>query len=370
MQSNDKMICFQEVFRGKTVLVTGHTGFKGGWLSLWLRKLGARVVGISLEPVSSPSFYEAANLTNEVVGHNVDVRGTEKIVEMIGDVEPDFIFHLAAQALVRRSVDNPIETFTTNAIGSINILEAARQLQRKVIIVMVTSDKVYENFEWVWGYREVDTLGGKDPYSASKSMAELGIRSYLNTFFGGEDNKIRVAIARAGNVIGGGDWSSNRVVPDCIRAWVKNEPVQIRNTEATRPWQFVLEPLSGYLSLAATLQDGTHQHGEAYNFGPLQNEYYSVRQLINEMKELWGHTGPKDILDSENTTVESSLLKLNCDKALVHLAWTPTLRTHEAVRMTVEWYKANLESGLVTSLDQIHAYTSAASQAGLEWISK
>jgi len=325
-------------YKDKSVLVTGHTGFKGTWLSLWLTLLGAKVVGVSIDIPSQPSNFVVSTITDHIEDHRLDIRDTESLRQLVKDVQPDFVFHLAAQALVRPSYESPLETITTNAIGTANVLDALRCLDKQVVAVMITSDKAYDNVEWVWGYRETDRLGGKDPYSASKGMAELAIRSYVESFFN-KDSNIRVGITRAGNVIGGGDWAKDRVVPDCMSAWSKNEIVDIRSPDATRPWQHVLEPLSGYLALGAELSNSSLLHGEAYNFGPTAHQSHSVSELIDEMTKYWEQVRWNDTSQSQQHLHEAGLLKLNCDKALYDLNWQPTLQFEDTVRMTVEWYK-------------------------------
>ena len=286
-------------------------------------------------------------------------------------MQPDFVFHLAAQALVRPSYKNPLETITTNAIGSATVLDALRLLNSKVVVIMITSDKAYDNVEWVWGYRESDRLGGKDPYSASKGMAELAIRSYVTSFFNTPDSNVRVGIARAGNVIGGGDWALDRIVPDCMNAWSTGKTVDIRSPHSTRPWQHVLEPLSGYLVLAANLANDVTNHGEAYNFGPSADQNYPVSKLIDEMSKYWDQVKWNDISGSKNHAHEAGLLKLNCDKALFDLDWHSTLEFNETVKMTVEWYKnyyQNQEQSMFNfTINQIDEYTKLAISKGINW---
>ena len=358
------------IFNEKKVIITGHTGFKGTWLSLWLKRLGANVFGISIDIPSTPSHFISANLSDQIDDYRLDIRDGEAIKRIVKEVQPDFLFHLAAQALVRPSYENPVETMMTNAMGSANILDALLQLDKPVTAVMITSDKAYDNVEWVWGYRETDRLGGKDPYSASKGMAELAIRSYVESFFN-KDSNVRVGITRAGNVIGGGDWAKDRIVPDCMNAWSENEIVDIRSPDATRPWQHVLEPLSGYLALGAELSRNNLLHGEAYNFGPPAHQNHSVSELIDEMTKYWEQVRWNDTSQLQQHVHEAGLLKLNCDKALYDLNWQPTLQFEDTVRMTVEWYKHYYQNNDHSMRDftiaQIDEYMQLAIQRGLQW---
>jgi len=363
----------KNIFNNKVVLISGHTGFKGSWMSAWLSSIGARVVGVSLSEPSSPSNFSASSLTSQIEDHRIDVRDSEAIKVLIKNTQPDFIFHLAAQALVRPSYDNPIETITTNAIGTANVLESLRSIEKKVVAVMITSDKAYDNEEWVWGYRETDRLGGKDPYSASKGMAELVIRSYVESFFNSPNSNIRVGVTRAGNVIGGGDWAIDRIVPDCMRAWANGKTVDIRSPQATRPWQHVLEPLSGYLCLANNLYLNDKNHGEAFNFGPSADQNYPVSELIVEMSHYWDQIKWNDISNKKLQVYEAGLLKLNCDKALVDLEWHSALKFEETVKMTVEWYKEYYhnknQSMYDFSISQIESYIKTARINNLTWAS-
>jgi len=358
-------------YRNKTVLVTGHTGFKGAWLSLWLKQLGANVVGVSVDVPSEPSHFSAAKISAQVDDQRFDICDAEKLRSLVDQVQPDFVFHLAAQALVRSSYKKPLETISTNAIGTANLLDALRVLNKPVVAIMITSDKAYDNVEWVWGYRETDRLGGKDPYSASKGMAELAIRSYVESFFNQTDSNVRVGIVRAGNVIGGGDWAEDRIVPDCMKFWSQDKAVDIRSPNATRPWQHVLEPLSGYLSLGVELSISGRFHGEAYNFGPPAHQNHSVCKLIDEMSHYWDHVRWNDVSSKQQHLHEAGLLKLNCDKALFDLAWQPTLEFQETVRMTVEWYKQfyqNKEKSMCDfTISQIEDYMQLAIQRQLQW---
>ena len=367
------MTILNKTFKNKTVLITGDTGFKGGWLAIWLNLLGAKVVGLSIDIPSKPSNYEASEIKNFVKENWIDIQDSAAVRKVVQKFQPDFVFHLAAQALVRSSYENPLKTFNTNAMGSINLLDALRSIKKNVVAIMITSDKAYENVEWAWGYRESDRLGGKDPYSASKGMAELAIRAYTESFFNNMDSNVSIGITRAGNVIGGGDWAKDRIVPDCIKAWSNNESVDIRNPRATRPWQHVLEPLSGYLLLATNLAQSRNNHGQAYNFGPSSKNNYSVGYLINEMARSWDKALWNDISNDQEYSYEAALLKLNCDKALFDLEWSPTLEFEETVKMTTEWYKNYYKSHNSSMYDftisQIMEYTSLAELRNMKWAS-
>ena len=284
-----------DAFHGKTVVVTGHTGFKGAWLTAWLKQLGANVVGIALNPPTSPSHFEVANLAKGMTDLRIDIRNRSELEHAIVAAQPDFVFHLAAQALVRKSYDEPVETWQTNVLGTLHVLEALRKLENPCTAVIITSDKCYDNVEWVWGYRETDAMGGPDPYSASKGAAELAIRSHIKSYFPKSTSKVRIASARAGNVIGGGDWSENRIVPDCVKAWSSGNVVELRNPHSTRPWQHVLEPLSGYLTHAIALSQQPELHGESFNFGPPANQNHSVLELVQRMSLHWDQVRWEDI---------------------------------------------------------------------------
>ena len=360
------------IYRNKTILITGHTGFKGSWLSIWLTSLGAKVVGLSIDIPSDPSNYKASKVENFVDNYEIDIRDYDSVRELVLKLKPDFIFHLAAKSLVRPSYNLPLETISTNSMGTANILEAAKSLKNPVVLVMITSDKAYDNVEWVWGYRETDRLGGKDPYSASKGMAELVIRSYVESFFNSPDSNVSVGIVRAGNVIGGGDWALDRIVPDCMNAWSQGKTVDIRNPKATRPWQHVLEPLSGYLLLGANLFLNENYHGQAYNFGPSANQSYPVSELIDQMAKSWDQVRWNDASKDQVHLYEAGLLKLNCDKALFDLNWQPTLKFEETVRMTVEWYKFYYDNQNISmfeyTLTQIDEYMEFAKSQNMAWI--
>jgi len=362
-----------EVFRDAQVLISGHTGFKGSWLSLWLKQLGARVAGISIDVPTEPSHFQAANLSDVIEDYRLDIRKGDELKAAIKKIRPDFVFHLAAQALVRRAYAAPVDTWLTNAIGTINMLEAMREIDNDCVAVLITSDKCYDNVEWEWGYRETDALGGPDPYSASKGAAELAIRSQVKSFFKPEGS-IRIGVGRAGNVIGGGDWADDRIVPDCMRAWSQHETVSLRNPQATRPWQHVLEPLSGYLALAMSLKSDAKLHGEPFNFGPPAHQNHSVLDLITRMQKHWDQVRWEDCSSQYKGPYESGLLKLNCDKALHHLDWQPSWDFEETVRETALWYRnyyssySSPSSSIADfSLSQIDKYTLDAKEKGLPW---
>jgi CDP-glucose 4,6-dehydratase len=370
--SIDAAAAFGNCFRGQDVVVTGHTGFKGGWLALWLHHLGARVHGYSLSPPSEPSLFAMARL-DEVVEHNLgDVRDLERFAGVLRRVRPRFVFHLAAQAIVSLSYSDPVETISTNVMGTTIVLEALRHVAWPCAAVLVTSDKCYDNVEWPWGYRETDALGGKDVYSGSKGAAELAIRSYFQSFFRGDDHPVRLAVARAGNVIGGGDWAPDRIVVDCIKAWLGGRRVPLRSPDATRPWQRVLEPLAGYLALAQSLARSSAHHGEAFNFGPRAEQTRTVLELLKDLARLWGFHSGEDAYEivERRPFHEAGLLKLNCDKALLALRWTPTLSYRECIDMTGAWYRAVLREGAearALTVAQIARYESAAAEREIAW---
>jgi CDP-glucose 4,6-dehydratase len=360
----------RQTFDGAKVLITGHTGFKGPWLAAWLIHLGAKVTGLALEPPTQPSHFEAAALAQHLEDHRIDIRDRQAVRRVVELTRPDFVFHLAAQALVRKSYDQPVETYETNVMGTVNVLEALRSLTSPCIAVLITSDKCYNNMEWVWGYRETDALGGPDPYSASKASADIAIRSYAKSFFTGLDNPVRLALGRAGNVIGGGDWAADRIVPDCVRAWSRNETVALRHPHATRPWQHVLEPLSGYLVLAAKLLARPELHGEPFNFGPPAHQNHTVLELVERMGRHWQQVRWRHTSTDRHGPYESGLLKLNCDKALHLLDWQPVLDFEQTIRFTVDWYRTyyqNQDPMFDLTMSQIKAYTDQARHKGLPW---
>lgn len=358
------------IFKGSRVLITGHTGFKGSWLSLWLNQLGADVHGASLDIPSKPSNFAATHLASNIHDHRIDIQDGISLSGLVEKIQPNFVFHLAAQALVRPAYANPIDTWQTNAMGTINVLESLRLLEDPCIAVLITSDKCYDNVEWVWGYRETDALGGPDPYSASKGAAELAIRSYVRSFFP-VDGPVRIGVGRAGNVIGGGDWAEDRIVPDCMRAWSRGEMVQLRNPRATRPWQHVLEPLSGYLHLAIALKGNSRLHGEPFNFGPPPQQNHAVGELVSAMSEHWDQVRWEDMSTHNDGPYESGLLRLNCDKALHHLGWQAAWGFEDTVQETALWYRRFYENPSESiadfSLHQIASYVEAAQLQGIAW---
>lgn len=359
------------VFSGKKILITGHTGFKGSWLSLWLNQKDAKLYGISKDIPTQPSLFDSLGLEKEMEHILLDIRDLTSLKSEIRRIEPDFIFHMAAQPIVSLSYQDPLETFSTNAIGTANVLEAVRDLQNKCVVICITSDKCYENVEWVWGYKETDMLGGKDIYSGSKAAAEIIIHSYYHSFIKKLPN-IKLASVRAGNVIGGGDWAADRIVPDCVRSWSKQEKVEIRNPGATRPWQHVLEPLSGYLSVAAELWNGGEFNGESYNFGPPSENNITVMELLQKLGESWGLKNSQDIYTQtgELKFSEAGLLKLNCDKALYDFKWQPTLTIDELIRFTGDWYYMyyhNQRDVTEFTKNQIFSYEQKASHKKIRW---
>lgn len=362
---------FGNSYHHRRVLVTGHTGFKGSWLTAWLLKLGANVVGYSKDVPTSPSMFNELNLSGKIKDIRGDIRDLANLRKVISEEKPDFIFHLAAQAIVSTSYIDPVETMTTNVNGTMNVLECLRVLNSPCVAIMITSDKCYDNVEWVWGYRETDGLGGKDVYSGSKGAAELVIKSYVNSFFQG-GHAVRIGIGRAGNVIGGGDWARDRIIVDCMRAWSDGRTVDIRSPNATRPWQHVLEPLSGYLSLGQALESRPMLHGEAFNFGPRAEQTRTVSELLADLWQLWSKKSVENAFCvTDNIPFhEAGLLKLNCDKALYHLKWEPNLNYRETIQFVGDWYSSfyNAQADMyVKTQDQINAYVDAGIERKRVW---
>ena len=345
----------RRAYEGRRVFVTGDTGFKGSWLCIALKELGADVTGYALPPAGERDQFRAAHLDRLVRHHNGDVRDTDHLTRVFSGSAPEVVFHLAAQPLVRVSYDDPKTTFDTNIGGTINILEMVRCSPQVRALVVITSDKCYRNNEWIWGYRENDALGGDDPYSASKAAAELVFTAYAASFF--QNQRLGAATVRAGNVIGGGDWSPARIVPDCIRALETGEPVVLRNPESTRPWQHVLEPVCGYLLLGARLLQDPRRHSGSWNFGPRPERARTVRELAEKIIESWGY-GSVKVANNPEAPYEAGLLQLNCDKARIELGWEARWDFSTAARETGLWYRRFVagESPLELSREQIHRY--------------
>lgn len=353
------MINYKKILNKKKILVTGHTGFKGSWLVTWLVELGARVVGLSNKIPSNPSHYNFLNLNKKIINKRTDIRNLQAVKNIFLNFQPDFVFHLAAQSLVKESYKDPLKTWSTNTLGTISILESLRLLRKKCVVVIITSDKVYENFEIKRGYSEKDRLGGKDPYSSSKAAADIAIKSYVNSFFSNVNNNIFVATARAGNVIGGGDWSSDRLIPDCVKSWSQKKKVLIRSPNSTRPWQHVIEAVYGYIILAANLYKNPRLHGEAFNFGPTNSKNYNVISVVELMKNYWKDVNWCLSQKKVKTFKEFSLLKLNSNKAKKLLKWRSILTIKENIFLVANWYKnfyLNRKQAFKLTTNQIKEY--------------
>jgi CDP-glucose 4,6-dehydratase len=356
------MKLFGDIYSGRKVLITGHTGFKGSWLALWLKELGAIVSGVSLSPVFNKSHWDLLQLN--LNDHRQDIRDFEALQKIFHEVKPEIVFHLAAQPLVRNSYLQPLETWSTNIMGMANVLEACRQTGSVQAIVAITSDKCYENCEWPWGYRENDRLGGHDPYSASKAGAELLASSYRKAFFNLNSYPL-LATARSGNVIGGGDWSEDRLLPDLMRSIIKSESLEIRFPQATRPWQHVLESLSGYLLIGQKLLIGDKISAEAWNFGPETEGNKTVSELLTKLNKQW--TLVNWHINSKNLYHEASLLYIDSSKARSKLGWQPVWNFETAVEKTVNWYRAWIEKDEIISRLQLFEYIEKASRAKIDW---
>lgn len=356
------MSLFGNVYRCKRVLVTGHTGFKGSWLSLWLNELGAQVSGISLQPEAQPNHWDLLNLGIDDRQH--DIRDFGAIKKAVDIIRPDIVFHLAAQSLVRRSYGDPLETWSTNVIGTANVLEACRQQSSVRSIVAITTDKCYQNNEWEWGYRENDRLGGHDPYSASKAGSELVAASYRDAFFH-QLNSPLLATARAGNVIGGGDWSDDRLIPDMIRAIERSQSLEIRSPKATRPWQHVLESLSGYLVLGQQLLNGKADFADAWNFGPDPEGNRSVEEVLTKLNVQWPRLAWH--ICNQDQLHEAKLLYLDSSKARNQLKWQPVWNIDVTLQKTADWYRAWMDGKEIISLQQLAEYASDAKKAHVAW---
>ena len=329
-----------DFWRGKRVFLTGHTGFKGSWLALWLQALGADLAGLSLAPPSGPSLFEAGRVQNGMVSNLGDVRDLKAVVEAMKTHRPEIVIHMAAQPLVRFSYTDPVETYATNVMGTVHVLDAARRVDSIRCIINVSTDKCYENREWVWGYREDEAMGGHDPYSNSKGCSELVTSAYRRSFF--QEGGAALASARAGNVIGGGDWATDRLVPDILRAFERHEPVRIRNPQSTRPWQHVLEPLSGYLTLAERLWTGKQEFAEGWNFGPRDDDSQPVSWIVERMAEAWGQDARWQIENGKHPH-EANYLKLDISKAKHRLGWQPRWSLERSLGEVISWHRAWLD---------------------------
>ena len=365
-------IMLNKNYQGKKVLVTGHTGFKGSWLTAWLLKLGAKVCGLSDQIPTNPSMFVELGLDQKIENHFCDIRDFEGVSKILTEFAPDYVFHLAAQPIVSVSYEDPLGTISTNVMGTAVLLEALRLWNQPCNVVVITSDKCYENVEWVFGYKETDHLGGKDIYSGSKGAAEVIFHAYYNSFFKNPKNKIRLATGRAGNVIGGGDWAKDRIVVDCMKNWANGKIVELRSPEATRPWQHVLEPLSGYLTLGSQLNSDNRLLGESFNFGPRSEQNRTVLELLTDLSQQWNFNKAEDAYSvTDNIPFhEAGLLKLNCDKALFNLRWEANLSYKECVKMVGEWYYLfyKMEKDMYKlTLDQITQYEDLAMKRDLIW---
>jgi CDP-glucose 4,6-dehydratase len=351
----EKMV-ISEFYKNKQILITGDTGFKGSWLALWLNSLGAKVYGYALPAETENAHFELLNLSNEITHIDGNLLDFDKLNQTFQDVQPEIVFHLAAQALVRLSYNEPKLTFDTNVAGSVNILEATRNTNSVKSLIYVTSDKCYKNKEWIWGYRENDELGGHDPYSASKAAAEIVFSSYMDSFFSKNKN-IGIASVRAGNVIGGGDWALDRIIPDCIRSIMNKKEIEIRNPQATRPWQHVLEPLSGYMLLAQKLYENPIEFSGSWNFGPTIESIKTVKELTEKAIGIFGK-GSVTIGNTDAQKHEAGLLHLNCDKSNHQLGWNPVWNFQQTVKTTIEWYKnyLNGENPKELSLNNVNQF--------------
>jgi len=355
-----------EFWRSKRVLITGHTGFKGSWLCLWLKSLGAEVTGYALAPPTVPSLFELARIGELVDSRIADIRDAGTLSAIMREVKPEIVIHMAAQPLVRESYRSPAETYTVNVIGTVNLFEAIRQTHSVRAVVNVTTDKCYENREWVWGYREQEPLGGYDPYSSSKACSELVTQAYRSSFFNQKEyhvHGVALASARAGNVIGGGDWAEDRLIPDCIRAMLKGETVRVRNPRAIRPWQHVLEPLSGYLALAERLYRDGLEWAEAWNFGPRDADARPVEWIIQRMCSQW-NGGARYEIDTGRHPHEAHYLKLDCSKAQAKLGWQPRWGLDTALASIIDWTMTYRDGGDVREecLRQVEAFTRAGEE--------
>ena len=359
---------FNNVYSGQNVLITGNTGFKGSWLSLWLKQLGANVYGYSDEVPTVPALYDVTGFDPDKMTFG-DICDLTKLTDCIVNTKPKFLFHLAAQPIVSTAMKSPLESFQTNTMGMATILEVLRVQKLDITAVMITSDKCYENINTYYGYKETDQLGGKDPYSASKGAAEIIFRSYFDSYLK-HNNSLKIATCRAGNVIGGGDWAVDRIIVDCFNNWARDTPASIRKPNATRPWQHVLEPLSGYLAMGQMLEENPKLNGESFNFGPNSNQDKSVLELITQVKKTVRLKNTDVIVSRDDQFNEANLLKLNCDKAIALLNWRSVLEFDECCEFVGQWYSSyfeKIEDMKAFSYAQIDKYTDMAADRGLSW---
>jgi CDP-glucose 4,6-dehydratase len=348
---------FRGLYRDKKVLITGHTGFKGTWLSLWLTELGANVIGYSLDVPTQPSLFEAINIKDKITHIIGDVCDEKHLMVVFEEYQPELVFHLAAQPLVRVSYKEPRLTYETNIMGTVHLLECVRKTKGVRVCIIVTTDKCYENKEWLYGYREIDPLGGYDPYSSSKACAEIVTSAYRNSFFNpndyGKTHNVSLSSVRAGNVIGGGDWAEDRIVPDSIKALSQNKQILLRNPLAIRPWQYVLDPLGGYLTLSALMSKEGHKYSDAYNFGPDNANIITVNELTNLIIQYWG--SGNYVQGTLKSLHEAQLLKLDITKAQTLLGWTPVYNIYESIEKTVNWYKSFYEGASKEKMYEVTA---------------
>lgn len=360
---------FAGIYKNRKVLITGHSGFKGSWLSKWLVMMGAEVYGVSLPAPSEPNHLSCLK-DLKMHDYNCDIRDTKTLNEYFGSVQPEIVFHLAAQALVRQSYENPIETYSTNVMGTLNVLEACRKTESVKAIVVVSSDKCYDNREWIWGYRENDPMGGFDPYSSSKGCTEILTNSYRNSYFNvhdyGKKHNVLLGSGRAGNVIGGGDWAADRLIPDIVRAASENQSVFIRNPLATRPWQHVLEPLSGYLTLGWRLLEGKSEFADGWNFGPSGDSNLMVDEVVSLSKKYWNQI-QIEYSKNPNDAHEANLLMLDCSKANKLLHWKPVWGIDDTVEKTISWYKDFYTSKAVRTSENIEQFIAQAQKMKIVW---
>jgi CDP-glucose 4,6-dehydratase len=354
----ESMVMHKKFWCNKRVVITGHTGFKGSWLAAWLQLWGAEIIGVSLKPDTQPNHFAALNL--DLASHFIDIRDKDKLLTVFKKTKPDIVFHLAAQPLVRASYVNPLYTFETNVMGTANVLNACRELESLQAAIVITSDKCYENKEWDQGYKEIDPMGGHDPYSASKGSAELVVASFRNSYFHldkfGQTHDTLIASARAGNVIGGGDWAEDRLIPDIVRAIANGETVKIRNPQATRPWQHVLDCLSGYICLGEKLLAGEKQFAEAWNFASTDDETATVLDIVQKMQKSWPKMRYEIEQQRGHHPHEANLLKLDCSKAQSLLSWKNIWSLEQMIAMTTSWYRNFYEKNTVLTLDDINTY--------------